>query len=193
MYLYAIKNQYCASITHKYLIVGHTQNEGDSMHAQIEKNKNLILKNPEGGIFIPHQWITTIQTAKKTGHPYTVVEMTTNDIFDFKTYSNDVAKNWTHNTNSEKVVWNDIHIFKVSAEGLYYKYRYNDDDFKEINFIGKTMRRKKSLGCSNLIKAYEEPPGIPKDKMKHLMDMCKSNAIPPKYHEYYNNLKVYDE
>jgi hypothetical protein len=31
-------------ITHKFLLCGHTQNEGDAMHACIEKEKKNVLK-----------------------------------------------------------------------------------------------------------------------------------------------------
>lgn len=40
MYLYVIEHFDVEQITHKYLIVGHTENEGDSMHSCIEKKKN---------------------------------------------------------------------------------------------------------------------------------------------------------
>lgn len=39
------------SVTLKYLIVGHTQNEGDSMHARIEDEAKRILK---GGPYMSH-------------------------------------------------------------------------------------------------------------------------------------------
>jgi hypothetical protein len=43
MYLYAIEKFDVERITHKYLIVGHTENEGDSMHSCIEKERNRIV------------------------------------------------------------------------------------------------------------------------------------------------------
>jgi hypothetical protein len=43
-------------ITHKYLIVGHTENEGDSMHSCIEKERNRILKS--GPLYVPSELVT---------------------------------------------------------------------------------------------------------------------------------------
>ncbi|KAJ8865633.1 hypothetical protein PR048_033153, partial [Dryococelus australis] len=58
------------SITHKFFIVGHGQNEGDSVHSVIEKQKKRALRS--ASIVVPAQWATIIQTAKKTGNPYKV-------------------------------------------------------------------------------------------------------------------------
>jgi hypothetical protein len=43
-------------ITHKYLIVRHTENEGDSMHSCIEKERNRILKS--GPLYVPSELVT---------------------------------------------------------------------------------------------------------------------------------------
>lgn len=51
------------SITHKYLISGHSQNEGDSVHSTIEKAIKKSLKS--GPIYVPDQYAQIIRTAKK--------------------------------------------------------------------------------------------------------------------------------
>lgn len=51
MYLYAVQKTQVKSITHKFLTVGHTQNEGDSMHSVIEKAKKRARKS--GPIYVP--------------------------------------------------------------------------------------------------------------------------------------------
>lgn len=51
------------SITHKFLIKGHTQNEGDAVHSTIQKNITRALKSSP--IYVPDQYITLIKTAKK--------------------------------------------------------------------------------------------------------------------------------
>lgn len=70
MYLYAMCHTKINSITHKYLTVGHTQNESDSMHSVIEMAKKRALKS--GSIYIPAQWPPLIRTARKEGQPYKV-------------------------------------------------------------------------------------------------------------------------
>ncbi len=60
MYLKALADHpSIESISHKYLEVGGTQNEGDSMHACIEK---AIGGTP---IYLPHQYYYAARTAKK--------------------------------------------------------------------------------------------------------------------------------
>lgn len=42
--IYAVQVLKIKSISHKYLISGHTQNEGDSTHSTIEKEVCSVLK-----------------------------------------------------------------------------------------------------------------------------------------------------
>lgn len=63
MYLYAGQHLKIKSISHKFLIKGHTQNEGDSVHSVIEKSVTRALKS--GPVYVPAQFITLIQNAKK--------------------------------------------------------------------------------------------------------------------------------
>lgn len=63
MYLYAVKTFTIPSITHKYLIVGHTQNEGDVMHSLIEKQLSLATKKTP--LYVPSQLVVVAQVAKK--------------------------------------------------------------------------------------------------------------------------------
>lgn len=63
LYLYSVLNiDKIKTITHKFLATGHTQNEGNSMHATIEKEKNRILKS--GPTYIPAQWTRIVKSAK---------------------------------------------------------------------------------------------------------------------------------
>ena len=39
MYLYALLKLNIPTITHKFLVTGHTQNEGDCMHSCIKRGK----------------------------------------------------------------------------------------------------------------------------------------------------------
>lgn len=53
MYLYCLTHMDIKSITHKYLIIGHTENEGDSMHSCIEREKKEVLMT--GSIYVPSE------------------------------------------------------------------------------------------------------------------------------------------
>ncbi|XP_038218901.1 uncharacterized protein LOC119837403 isoform X1 [Zerene cesonia] len=82
LYLYAVTHLNIASITHKFLIKGHTQNEGDNAHSLIEKEIKKNLKS--GPIYCPHQYVTMIKNAKKTGQKFFVHECTYDSFLDLK-------------------------------------------------------------------------------------------------------------
>lgn len=67
-----------SDITHRFFEKGHTQNEGDSMHAVIENAKKR-----HGALYIPQQWVSLIKMAKVTGTPYDVTEMAQHDFLNF--------------------------------------------------------------------------------------------------------------
>lgn len=51
------------SITHKYLIKGHTQNKGDSAHSQIEREIKRQLRS--GPMYTPDAFVGAIKAARK--------------------------------------------------------------------------------------------------------------------------------
>lgn len=51
LYLHLVRTLHINSITHMYLIVGHTQNEGDNMHSVIEKKIKKGVYNRDRFIF----------------------------------------------------------------------------------------------------------------------------------------------
>lgn len=65
-YSYAVNKLPIQSITHKYLIHGHSQNEGDNVHSMIEKQITKYLKS--GPIYVPDEYATIIRTAKEMVH-----------------------------------------------------------------------------------------------------------------------------
>lgn len=68
LYVYAVKQLGIESITNKFLIKGHTQNEGDSTHSLIERQMRRLLKG--GSIYIPETFVIAIRSEKKTGKPF---------------------------------------------------------------------------------------------------------------------------
>ncbi|CAH2095603.1 unnamed protein product [Euphydryas editha] len=99
MYLYALCNYKIQSITHKFLITGHTQNENDNVHSVIEKQVKKFLKSSP--IYIPEQFITLIKTARKTGVPYNVKEMSYWDFYDLKHLVRECGKKFNKNTEGD--------------------------------------------------------------------------------------------
>ena len=73
----------------------HTQNEGHSMHALIEKRSKGLT------IFTPSEWVKVIKTAMNGKTPYTVIDVGRKSIIDFKSLGKN--QNWEKDTTGEKV------------------------------------------------------------------------------------------
>lgn len=93
MYLYAVQTLKIKSITHKFLIKGHTQNEGDNVHSVVQKSVKKSLKS--GPIYTPDEYIRIIQSSKTTGRPYKVTELSHKDFIDWKTVTHQIGSNFT--------------------------------------------------------------------------------------------------
>lgn len=190
LYYYAMKKLNVKSITHKYLIVGHTQNEGDSVHSTIEREKTRILKN--GSIFVPSQWVSVIQCARKKGTPYQVHELDYTDIVDLKNLLPQYGKNFTFNTDGDRVVWNEIKkiFMQVSSQHLiFYHDSYEPNSTMKIIDVRQKVRGMPVTELQ-LRKKYHQRPKISHLKKRDLVALCDSNVIPRVYREYYCNLEA---
>ena len=127
------------SITHKFLITGHTQDEGDNVHSVIEKALKQALKL--GPIYIPADYIRIIQSARKTRNPYIVSEMCHVDFLDLKNLTQQLGSNFNKTSNNEIVKTGDIKLVKVqkSEPGkLYVKTLFKQEEYLQLKiFISK--------------------------------------------------------
>lgn len=97
LYLYAVTTlKNIDTITHKFLIKGLRQNEGDNVHSLVEKEIKKILKS--GPIYIPPQYIPLIKNAKKTGTPFYVHELDFHAFVDCKNLQEQWGYNFNENT-----------------------------------------------------------------------------------------------
>nr|CAI5827309.1 unnamed protein product [Callosobruchus analis] len=187
MYLYAVqKFPYIKSITHKFLIKGHSQNEGDSVHSVIERSiKRSVKSDP---IFTPQQYVT--RTAKKSGEPYAVEELDHGSFFDLKELGTQMQLNVLKNTNNETVRIGDIKIVRCDKENpnqMLYKTSYSQENFDTI--ITKLSRRPKSSNFS-LKRLYNSKPGFNTKKKESILTLFqkKKPPIPILYFPYFNSL-----
>ncbi|XP_074040476.1 uncharacterized protein [Leptinotarsa decemlineata] len=121
------------SIIHKFLIQGHAENEGDSVHILIEKEVKKSLKS--GPIYIPQQYVTLMRSAKKNGSPILVHGLDFHYFFDLKDLQVQWGYNFSGNEERETCNWNNIKLLKFTKEDpflIYYKTSYKDD-FKILN------------------------------------------------------------
>lgn len=184
MYLYAVQTYVnIKSITHKFLIKGHTQNEGDSVHSQIERQVKRQMRS--GPIYTPEGFIGAIKAARKKSTPIHVNEMCHSDIFDWKVACNQMNFMLKKDDDKNIVKLTEIKIFKVQKEEpevLYYKTSYKDE-FKKARVI-----KQRSNFSFHLKKAFNRKPGLAERKKQDLLSLLNSNHVPGYYRAFYESL-----
>lgn len=175
LYIYAVNNLNLGSITHKFLIKGHTQNEGDSAHSLIEKNVKRILKG--GPIYTREGFVTAIKGAKKSGKPYQVFEQSFDDFYNIKNIFIDL------NLNLGAIKMSDIKMLKFTKENpgiIFYKSSFEDEIHQ-----AKVLKKMPKI---SICKAYTQKIGLSDKKKSDLLGLINKKAIPSCYQQYYENL-----
>jgi hypothetical protein len=103
-------------ITHNYFERGHSQMEGDSVHATIETSTKKL------EIYSPSDWITAIKNAKRVDPRYAVKEIKSEMILNFKEFAEKIVTNRKTDDEGESVVWTSVHSFQ-------YKKRTNQTNY----------------------------------------------------------------
>ncbi|XP_011193975.2 uncharacterized protein LOC105219498 [Zeugodacus cucurbitae] len=181
MYLYAVRYLGIKSITHKFLIKGHNQNEVDSAHTLIERVTKRMLKS--GPIYTTESLITIIRSAKKTGQPLLVKEMCYEDFFELKILLNDMGP-----FNMRQIKLSELKVLKVqraSPNTVFFKTSYAEAQYSEANIISSKKQQNTRI---DLTKAYKCKIGIPNNKREDINELIEKNIIPRFYHEFYNAL-----
>ncbi|KAH9635797.1 hypothetical protein HF086_002357 [Spodoptera exigua] len=116
--------------------------------------------------------------------------MKTSDIYDFKSLL--ANKNWSKNSENEKIQWTRLR--EVTVHALHYdriEYKYNfEDEPKTIKILRSGNRNTERLSREFEIKqAYDGDLPISRNKYKDLINLCQTNIIPEKYHNFYQKLK----
>lgn len=192
-FMYAIAHYKINSITHKFFVVGHGQNEGDASHSVIEKAIKKALKN--GPIYIPAHYAAIISCAKKKGNKFRVHELAHDDFYDLKDLTEKVTNSpFNENFRGAKFNFNDIRIVKVERAHLdrfFYKMSYKEPEFQAVVIRDtKTRQRKKlnKLEEYNLVPAYSGPLPISKRKFSDLQSLLQNKSIPAAHKLFYTSL-----
>ncbi|CAG5010432.1 unnamed protein product [Parnassius apollo] len=114
--------KYNIKITHRFLEKGHSQSEGNFMHAAIERSKK------KHTIYTPDQMYSLIENAKITGRKYQVKQMTQAYFIDFKELIK--RKNWLKDTDGNKIYWSKIKevVFPYNQpDTVYFRYSFEDE------------------------------------------------------------------
>lgn len=127
MYLYAVKTLPINKITHKFLIRGHTQNEGDTAHSLIEKAIKRAKKS--GAIYVPDQYVQIIRSAKIKGNQFIAEELNFDDFYDLKTLSDEIELNTVKDVEGNTIKTSDIKVIEFTKDNdAVYNYKLKFDD-----------------------------------------------------------------
>ncbi|KAK3929722.1 Phosphoglycolate phosphatase [Frankliniella fusca] len=168
-------------IRHCFLEPGHTYNEGDSVHASIEK----AAKRKE--VFDLSEWVELIKTSKVTEPHYQVALLKRSDFMDFHDLVN--KQNWEKDTQGSKITWNKVKIVEAGFHGdgiISVQYTYDGPK----HFLNTNQRRGHPVNLKTYKPPCAYPDKIPLQAMtvKHLQELCASKAIPSKYHQFYGQV-----
>ncbi len=188
LYLYAVEHLDIQSITHKYLIRGHTQNEGDTVHSIIEKTLTRAKKS--GPIYVPEQYISLIRNAKKKGNPLQVNEMSFENFFDFKALFDDIAPRIAKDKKGNVFKLQDVKLlqFKKGSDIFSYKTSYKELEWAEVEFKSRKSRSSNTHAIT-LKPAYSRKIALTDNKLRDLNTLCENNLIPSFYRAFYNSLQ----
>lgn len=182
-YQYAINElSKLRSVTHNFLIKGHTQNEGDAAHSLIQRNISNALKSSP--IYVPDQYITLIKTAKKKGRPFVVHELTHESFLDLKSLA---VGNYTTTEDGQKVKWADIKTIKVHRDyenKFFFKTSYETEEFTSV----ATLTKRRSAIPIVPKKLYKQKLKITETKIQGILKLIEKNIIPKYYQSFYENL-----
>lgn len=161
------------TVYQKYLEVGHTQMEVDSMHSMIEKK----IKKQEH--FVPADYVRAIREARINPRPYVVVSLTYRD---FTSYSDGYYRSIRPGSKKGDPCVTDLRCLQFKTDGhIMYKLNFHDD-FQELP---RRPRPVKDV-YNSLKPLYSKPLAIQERKFKDLQELKLS--LEEDYHPFYNNL-----
>lgn len=188
--LNAVRLTNCNLIDHVFYEPGHSQQEGDSMHATIERAAKNVQVN------VPSEWGIICQTARKTPEPYIVNYLTHDSFIDWTLLASKNKETSRYKTLTGEVVeWRKVKWFryiKNKPDSIFFKYNYDDDSFLEISIKKSAGRPQQLNSVKDLPKAYKNRLKLSAPKHKDLMDLCKARVIPLHHHRYFEELPKQD-
>ena len=163
----------------KYLVVGHTFMEGDSVHRLIEDQ----LKGRD--VNIPEDYVSVIKNARIKPCPYKVRLNSPLPYSFFKNYEHkqDITTIRPGTQPSDPTV-NDLKAIRYSPDGaIHYKLHGEDQEFQPLQLGRKVDAPATDITYPPL---YTSPRPIAFSKFQHLQELKPS--IPAFFHRYYDDL-----
>ena len=166
--------KYNKQVIQKYIVRGQTQIEVDSVHALVERSVRINY------IYTPESYIPIIKMAKKNEPFYKVKYVDHTFFHDFSAvdYYSSICPGRL--SGDPKVV--NISQLKYDNEGLFYRLKHTDKDWKLI-----PQRRKDVDVNVNLKRQYEAQ--LPITTSKWNVIQSSKSLIPADFHTFYDNLR----
>lgn len=163
------------TIEQKYLEVGHTQMEVDSIHSAIERK---LRKGRE--ICVPADYVHIIKSARQNPSPYKVIQLTYRD---FDKRPEGLYTSLRPGSKKGDPCVTDICALQHKPEGII-NYKLNfDETWQEIP---RRPKRNSSKSVPPYSPLYNAPCPIELTKFIHLQEL--KSLISDDYHEFYNKL-----
>lgn len=128
-----------------------------------------------------------IRTAKKTGRPYQVEEMTQEQFYDTKMVQEEWGTNFNLDEDRNQVKWQDIKILRVEKENpgaFFYKTSFSDENYKKVS-VRKRRTKDDQIVFTGLKQAYSQKIPLSEAKVKDIKELITKNAIPQQYVDSY--------
>lgn len=169
-----VKNR-SVTIEQKYLVVGHTQMEVDSVHSSVERK---LGRRKE--IYLPSDYLRIITEARQNPSPYETIALSYSDFFQFElNYYSSIRPG---KKTGDPVV-TDICGLQYTTDGImYYKLKFSD----AWTELPHRQRRTTPMNNNARIPLYHGPCPIEESKFAHLQDL--KELIPRDCRSFYENL-----
>ncbi|XP_008178670.1 uncharacterized protein LOC103307937 [Acyrthosiphon pisum] len=166
LFLFVVIHTNIEVLHHNFMESGHSYMEVDSMHSAIDSAKKNV------PVYTMHDWLNICRLARsqrnnKKCSGYSVHELLYTDIYDLKSLASILIKHRTIDNYGAQVSWLKIKVMKYEKNKkgiIQFKYNYSDNEYRSIHVGGK------------------------ENKKKDLMKLCKSEAIPKDFHNWYQNI-----
>jgi len=160
-----------------FLLLGHLLMTVDSMHSVIENNVRGIT------VYVPSQWMTLLQTARKNPDPYFVEVLTCKEFVDWKAAQDTIIPSAMRDPNKCRILWSKLRSVKFTRNLSVVKFHTG---FKEIDERQAEFGHKKQV----LKAAYAKKIPVLEVKKRDLVALCKEKVIPQPFHHEYESFKT---
>ena len=181
--LQLVKEKKFKSITHNFLISGHTHLPSDRDFALIEKRHRKYAPQ----IYSPGEWHDIVSKANRKT-PFEVTDMRQTDFLNFAPILANI-KRTTHTNDGKRLDFANAVSYHFNAENtkvFYIKHDVDEDEYKQVNIAKKGRPLQTSL--AELGQKYIASLKISKKKIDNNKTLLP--YIPPIHYQFYNNLQA---